>query len=1392
MKYYLLFLFNQFLIVLAPIPNWDFNKHSFDLLTSSEKEYIIYKKEDYETTVTLKKKITKIDGIIKSTNYLIIGSETREVPFEDIDSHYKDLYGCNGPLICPKGKFHPYCFNNNVNITHSSEFLEKGDWDLRCYNHYTGHFLVFYFQNEYYNFYSKCDESTNDNGIKRVSSINSDIYDYALENGIEGDNHKYKFPHLKNDGGNLQFLRSSFIMNPNDANINLQSPQGEIIITELKQKTQAYFNSNYCIHYFTYNNVMDFLSGFSTNIFSYADILNYDSYSVSSISITKNERSPLSFLDHVEIKEIKFIAGTQYVYYKIENIDKEKFYYGLIDIELNKIVYNFDQEIIQFIPYLDKSNSNKGEMLAITPTSAYRICIVKTDSSCLTSCPNLNDIILDPDENNCDGTCNSGKIKLMPEGYCIKEELCNTSIYIKKSVDGEIQCGLCSYFNSDGNIYRLIGGDECLSNIPNNSENFNSYLYLLQCKNDYHIENNACVPDYCFERCDACSEISNNVNDQKCISCKSGFNLNNGNCEIIPTTIYLVPTTIITRTPTTNYISPSEVVEIPIKNCLNERCDTCSFESNKLKLCLTCDTNKYKKVNYTRTFSKYLDCEKESKLEYYFYKESETGQYKPCYEKCKKCSGPGNATFHNCLQCNDNYMFRPGDNPKNNCVVLSEFYYLSPYDEYKPLNNPQCPEEAKFSINNKETNKISCIFDCKVDKVYKYLYNGNCIKNCSEIEGTENVDFICKETDPNKIYISEKPIYLDTNDTINIIETLAITYAQEFNYTNKHISLFKNDEMTIAVYKDKNIIAETDLKIPNIDFGECYNKVKYFYNITEDNIIIAIADKKVKNNPSTFYLFFHPETGQKLEVGEICKNENIIVKENMLNMLNPKSPNFDLQVSLTKQGINIFDINDPYYKDLCYDYDNPKNKDMALKDRIKETFVNVTLCDDGCVNKGIDIKNNIATCDCKFNEVTDNDLIHENPALDYIVGEFFELINTSNILVLKCYKYIFKHFNKAYGGMIILSLLLLNIIFALLFFFVELLQMKRYIISLTEKYTSFLTKYPNLANFYPPKRSDNKIKNENVINFSNENKKHNIHQNNKSGSMRTINLISNSKQNIYSKDSIVYNMKKKSMLIPKQKMNRIDDLDKIDEGKILKKYFKEYLSTLPDDMEFDDAIKKDKRSFCEYFRDNLEENQSLAYTFIASDPINTRMIKLILFVLNIDLYFIISGLFFGEAYISELYHTNDEDENFFIFIPRIIDKIIYTTIVAVIVGFLTDFFFLDEKKVKGIFKREKENNVLLKRSIVLLINEIQKRYTSFIIMTFVIIVISLYYILCFNYVYPKTQIEWIKVSILIMIIMQILSFLKCLYEAIFRFLSFKSESEKLYKASLIFESCSRF
>ena len=849
---------------------------------------------------------------------------------------------------------------------------------------------------------------------------------------------------------------------------------------------------------------------------------------------------------------------------------------------------------------------------------------------------------------------------------------------------------------------------------------------------------------------------------------------------IIPT----LPTTITTKIPkttiSTTLIKSSIIKNLELEPCINERCLECDKGSNSLKLCLSCDETLYDVVNYTREFSKYIDCFKKSNLLTKFYYENITKQYKPCYKLCKRCLGPGNATDQNCLECEANYMLRPGNNPNNNCVVFSEFYYLSPYDEYRPMLNPQCPQVAKYRVNGKY-----CIYDCKADKYYKYLYNGNCVENCSLIEGTENINFICKETDNNKIYINENQIYLDTNDSIGIIQTLAITYAKEFNYTNKHISLYKNEQITVVLYKDVNI-NETQLKTPDIDFGNCYDKVINYYNLTGKKLIKGIIDKNEKNIPSTFYLFFHPETGLKLEVGEICINDTIEIKQNLLSFLDEKNNNYELQISLTKQGINIFDKKDPFYKDICYDFDNPKNKDIALKDRIKETFVDAILCDDRCINTGMDITNNIAICNCKFNDVTNNDLIHENAALEYFVGDLFDFINSSNIFVLKCYKYIFKYFSRSIGGIIILVLFILDIIFVFVFFFYELTKIKRYIFVLTEDFTLFLSNYPDLANFFPPKKHHLNNTKDKLLNFGfqkDKDKKINkYYKKMSSKSMKTIN--NNSNKIINSKELMVYNkknsIKKLTQKYDKSNENKINSSDK---GNKMQKYFKKYLSTLPDDMEFDDAIHLDKRKICQYFCDLLGEKQSFAYTFCASDKIKTRMIKYILFVLNINLYLVVNGLFFSESYISELYHINDENENFLSFIPRNIDKIIYTSIVGVVINYIADFFFLSENKIKGIFKREKNNKVILKGSIFLLIKEIQKRYISFIILNIILFLFSLYYVLCFNYVYPNTQIEWIKSSIFIIILMQVLSIFKCLIETLLRFLSFKCESEKLYKVS---------
>ena len=213
--------------------------------------------------------------------------------------------------------------------------------------------------------------------------------------------------------------------------------------------------------------------------------------------------------------------------------------------------------------------------------------------------------------------------------------------------------------------------------------------------------------------------------------------------------------------------------------------------------------------------------------------------------------------------------------------------------------------------------------------------------------------------------------------------------------------------------------------MPNVDFQKCYTKVQNEYGINE-KLIIVIVNKNINNllsNPITFYSFYHPKSGEILDADRICKDDTIIVVESLNSFLNKNSTYYEAQTSLTSQGINIFDLNDPFYKDICFDFDNPLKKDIPLNDRIKYFYPDADLCDEGCSYKGINLDDMTTTCDCKFNDIANSKLVKDNEIIDSAFGEIFDMINSSNILVFKCFKNIFTHFSRSIGGWISLVLI---------------------------------------------------------------------------------------------------------------------------------------------------------------------------------------------------------------------------------------------------------------------------------------------------------------------------------------------------------------------------------
>jgi hypothetical protein len=292
------------------------------------------------------------------------------------------------------------------------------------------------------------------------------------------------------------------------------------------------------------------------------------------------------------------------------------------------------------------------------------------------------------------------------------------------------------------------------------------------------------------------------------------------------------------------------------------------------------------------------------------------------------------------------------------------------------------------------------------------------------------------------------------------VDINAKNYAKEFAYTTKHISHYYNSMYSILLYKDINCIDELKVTMPKVDFGDCYNKVQdNLEPPTEDNIIIAIIKRENGQKKSTIsYNFYHPVTGEKIDADTICKDEEIVIKESVMSQLNNTDVNLDSILYLTQQDINIFNLSDDFYTDICYHFDSPNGKDVPLHDRIKAYYPNITLCDSGCTSKGVNLTSMESICECKFNDLMNNELIEGNALIQNTLEEVTELLSSSNLLVLQCYKDVFKakYILKGSGGFIILSILLLELIFTFVFILYDMPIIRKYLYNLTEYFMLYI------------------------------------------------------------------------------------------------------------------------------------------------------------------------------------------------------------------------------------------------------------------------------------------------------------------------------------------------
>ena len=871
-----------------------------------------------------------------------------------------------------------------------------------------------------------------------------------------------------------------------------------------------------------------------------------------------------------------------------------------------------------------------------------------------------------------------------------------------------------------------------------------------------------------------------------------------------------------------------ETTIISLFDCSNlTKCSLCNEESFNQNMCIKCNNELgYYYLNKNPNainHNKYINCVNEETKPLNFYFNQINQDFEICYTTCETCKFFGNEEINNCTSCDEEiYTKNREEENSTNCVVKCK-YYITDTNIRQCIK--ECPEDYNLFIE--EVNK--CIDDCKKDREYKYRYNGKCYKSCPNNTFDDN-DYICKDIQVNKCFLSiNEIIFINENFTIDKAESLTIKYAKEFNYTDNHVSQYKdlNDIYRLTIYINAECISDLNLQIPEIDFKNCYQLVKDFYHINDnENIIIAVFDKKIEGTNIRKIIshgMFYLKNGKYLNPNDICKNEKISLDESVENKLMEAGIKMEIYQDMAKEGIDLFNLSSPFYNDICFQYNS--TKDIALKDRVLVYFPNISLCDETCELKGINMTSLEAICECLYSDTQNKDALKENALVKSSFGDVEELLNSINIYVLKCVKLLIntQNISKCYGGYIILVLLFIQIISTIVYCSKSLYHINKYVFGVINNYLSYLHPEENNTNKRsiqnkskelnsgnskkinePPKAKDKEEKSKKEKDKNHSKRKNvNIYKKRNKSFSQHINFYFNNKKSRNSVkgqypqiDTINNNKNTNSNDVFYYKSHHKDDMsynfDSLDQasGKFVIQLkddvninFDEYLETELEKMEYYEAVKKDKRKFCNILCQNIRSNQMVINTFCMNEPLKPRPIQIILLTLQIDLYLFVNGLFFDEEYISSIFHL--EKDNFKSKLERFIDNLLYATLVGVIVGYIIELFFVEEQKIKNILRMEKGNTLILKYETIKIMKSIKTRYIWFIILSLLITLFTLVHISCFNVVYHHTTMEWLIFSFIIIILIQLFSIVVCFLQSVLRYISIKFKSEKIYKLSLL-------
>ena len=959
------------------------------------------------------------------------------------------------------------------------------------------------------------------------------------------------------------------------------------------------------------------------------------------------------------------------------------------------------------------------------------------------------------------------------------------------------------------------------------------YKSCLTCYGPLEMENHNCIscakkyykldnslPNNCYEKFNSTESTINTIEITKetnIIETSFNADISNSYNEKFNKTESTINTMEITKT--TNIILTSFNAEISIspitekttnmlcyQNC--KRCyDSPSFEINGNIINQNCDEcidGYFFIFNTNNCFNNSI-----IKQGYYLNKTNSTLVWKKCYEKCETCNSDGNDINMNCISCKSNIINNILITPTGDCVSVC------PNNTYEYIQNYSCLKQCP---NNYEIDKLNnkCIFKTFNEKTTIEEFKSQIKNNITLFINSSNIingsDFIAVVLSSDKMDPEEQlkngisavdlgnctkiiKDYYNISKDANLI-ILNMESKKNQNKTNSDSNSFnlgKNNQIEVYDYSGRKLdltVCKEDIKI-----------MKYIGDIDELNIqsakSLSLQGIDVFNASDEFF-------------NDLCHQYDNIDGKDVI--LDDRRTDLYQNATFCQEGCKYSGMNYDLMTANCIcnssflssekiniTNDNNKNSNEELNFKtITKSFISnlldfnieVVKCYNLVFNKKIIINNIGFYIMCAMFILQFIFLfIYETKKLKSI--KYFMLIFTNNynsITMSPPSKYKVKKLNKKVkiderfiknkpkndgkNKLKSLQKYLNNS---------DLINTK----SKNSEYNYVLEKKSEIKQNSDFLKLEDNHKTPKKTVFSNFSKAININIpydnfNNRTSKTKSI------KNKIYKQTKI-----KKPFgnilnfgLIKSKNVKNINNMETIGDKEKCKKKLnntnnkKIKLSNTDSDlqdMDYEDAIIHDKRSYFRMYWSFLVDTQVILGTFCTENYLYLFVIKLSFFICTFQISFFLNALFYTDEYISDAYHNNGVLD----FVSGL-PKSIYSFIATLITTNLLKMLSNSKSELMKII-REKANNKDYLEIINAKLGKLRKKLILYFILVFILGFLFLYYVTSFCAVYRYSQKYWIIGCLESFGIDSLVSLSICIILALLRYISIKKYIKYFYK-----------